>query len=160
MEQKSYTAPNAVIYVDGKKAGYIQSLNWSENFNRVDIRGIGEAYAQESPVVSAGGTWSATKIFLNFNYEGMKSFLNRKGLSSKQFLDTLTLAEFPFTIAGYRKTVVSKDTGTRIVTETDDTGEKMFFLQDCLTDSQSWSLSEGGISSVSTNGRFLKPMVI
>lgn len=158
MANKVFSAPNAVVYIDGKKAGYINNISWTENYNRASVKGLGSTFDQEVPVVGAAGTFTISQFFLSFDSPGLKSLMNRTGVTAETLLNTLSLGEFPFTIAMYAKTVVSKDDSGRIVTEIDQTGDRKFLLKDCFVDSQGFSLAENGVSTVNTTGRYIKPM--
>ena len=160
MAKQVFSAPNAVVYIDGKRAGFIQSISWSENFNRQEVKGLGSLYAQQVPVVGAGGTFQIGSFHLSFEEEGTKALLNRVNPTRTQMLDTLSLNEFPFSIVIFEKISVAKDDTNRFVTETDNTGFKQVQLDQCYIDSQSFSISENGIASLNTSGRFLQPMVV
>lgn len=160
MANKVYSAPNAVIYIDGKKAGYVNNMSWSENYSRTPIRGLGSLWDQEVPNTAAGGTWTVSQFFLSFDSPGMKSLMNRTNSTAETLLNTLSLGEFPFTIAAYSKTVVATDQENRLVTEIDNTGERKFLLKECYVDGQNFSLADGGVASANTNGRYLQPMTL
>ena len=76
------------------------------------------------------------------------------------FKNTLVLGEFPFSIVIYKKTATVIDTTAKLVTEADRTGETIIVVNECYIDSQNFQMSEGGIASYSTSGRFLQPTTL
>lgn len=160
MANQVYSAPNAAVYIDGKKAGYVNNISWTENYNRATIKGLGSTFDQEVPVVGAGGTFTVSQFFLDFGSQGMKALMNRTGTTSETFLNTQSLGEFPFTVAMYEKTVVATDSANRLVTEVDVTGKRKILLKKCYIDSQGFSLAENGVASVNSSGRYLEPMTL
>lgn len=154
---KVYTAPQAIILIDNKKAGYIRDISFSENIQRVDVRGLGSLNAQETDAVSISQTFNMSEFFIDFAQASTKALLNRMG-GAEKLMNTLALGEFSFSIVMYKKEVVARDTNEKLVTEIDPTGTTKAILRDCYIDSQNFSLSEGGITSLGTSGRYLTPM--
>ena len=159
MATKVYTAPNATIYIDGKKAGYITNISFTETINRASVKGLGSLADQEVPAVGWSGSWNASQFFVDFSQEGTKAWLNRINNSVESLYDTLTLGEFPFTIQMFAKTEVSRDDEGRIVTESNVTGERKILLKECYTDSQSFRLSNDSVASIDVSGRYLKATI-
>jgi len=154
---KVFSAPQAYIEIDGIPAGFIQNLNWTENFQRQSITGLGSLIEQEAPVVSQRNTFNIGTFFISLNEKVIKKIMNRDA-SVEEFINTMSLEEFTFSIVVYRKKVKTQDKSVKLVTEIDKTGETVVRLRDCLLDSQNWSLAEGGISMFNATGRYLTPI--
>jgi hypothetical protein len=154
---KVFSAPKAHVVIEGQVAGFVRNLNFTENIQRQDIRGLGNLYSVEVPAVSANNTFSVDQFFISFNTPVMKKLINRHG-STEALKNTLILGEIPISIAVYKKTVKSLDSNSRLVTEIDKTGEEVAVLRDCFIDTQNWTMAEGGIASSNVNGRYLTPV--
>lgn len=154
-DKLAFSAPSAYIVIDGKPAGYVQSIQATENYNRVECRGIGEVFAKEVPIVSANVSFSLGFIYIDFDLPYMRAMIDRRG-GVKALKDTLTLGDLPFSIAVYKK-LATGYTG-KLVTETDNTGKEVIALRDCFVDNQNWSLNEGGLAMSNCSGRAITPI--
>ena len=159
MATKTYTAPNATIYIDGKKAGFLTNISFTETINRASVKGLGSLSDQEVPAVGWSGTWNASQFFVDFSEPGTKAWLNRINNTVETLYNTLTLGEFPFTIQMMAKTEVARDDEGRIITEVDVDGERKILLKECYTDSQSFRLGNDSVASFDTSGRYLQASI-
>ena len=156
-ENKVFSSPQAYITIDGKPAGYIQNLSFTENIQRASVKGLGSLTDQQVPAVGMNCQFTVGQFFLSFNQPATKALLNRMG-GLQPLLDTLSLGEFPFDIVVYTKTVTGTDANNKLVTSTDKTGETIAKLSNCYTDNQSFNLSESGIAASNVSGRYLTPV--
>lgn len=157
MSNKVFSAPKAHVIIEGQVAGFIRNLNFTENIQRQDVRGLGNLYSIEVPAVAANNTFSVDQFFVSFSTPIMKKLINRYG-GVEALKNTLSLGEIPISISVYKKAIVNVDSNTRLVTEVDKTGQEVAILRDCYIDSQNWTLAEGGIASSNANGRYLTPV--
>jgi len=156
---KVFSAPKAYIEIDGLPVGYIQNLSWSENISRSPVRGLGSLYKKEFPATAADGNWSAGFFFISLTDDIIKKVLNREA-SPEDFIDTISMDEFTFSIVVYKKTITSSNRTVKLVTDVDKYGETIINIQDCLVNRQNWTLSEGGLASFNVDGEYLTPVVI
>lgn len=154
---KVFSAPKAYIEIDGVPGGYIQNLNWTENFQRQSITGLGSLVEQEAPAVSQRNTFNVGTFFISLNETIIKKVLNREA-SVEEYINTISLDEFTFSIVVYRKLIESQDKSVKLITSINKTGETVVRLRDCLLDSQNWTISEGGIAMFNMTGRYLTPV--
>lgn len=154
---KVFSAPKAYIEIDSVPAGYIQNLSWSENFQRQSVTGLGSLIEQEAPVVSQRNTFNVGTFFISLNEKIIKKIMNREA-TVEEFINTMSLDEFTFSIVVYKKTVSSQDTSVKLVTDIDKTGETLVRLKDCVLDSQNWTIAEGGIAMFNITGRYFTPV--
>jgi len=154
-----FSAPKAYIEIDSIAAGFIQNLNWTENFQRQSVTGLGSLIEQEAPVVSQRNTFNIGTFFLSLNEKVIKRILNRDA-TVEEFINSMSLDEFTFSIVVYRKKMTSKDKSVKLITEIDKTGETIVRLRDCVLDSQNWTLAEGGIAMFNATGRYFTPITI
>jgi hypothetical protein len=66
------------------------------------------------------------------------------------------MGEFSFSIVVYKKTATI-DPATKLATSSNKTGETLIKIDKCFIDSQNFQISEGGVASYNTSGRFLQP---
>lgn len=154
---KTFSAPKAYIEIDSVPAGYIQNLSWTENFQRVPVTGLGSLIEQEAPVVSQRNTFNIGTFFISLNEKVIKKIMNRDA-TVEEFIQTMSLDEFTFSVIVYRKTISSQDKSVKLITEIDKTGETIVRLRDCVLDSQSWNINEGSISMFNITGRYFTPV--
>lgn len=157
MSNKVFSAPKAHIIIEGQVAGFVRNINFTENIQRQDIRGLGNLYSIEVPAVAANNTFSVDQFFVSFRTPIMKKLINRYG-GAESLKNTLSLGEIPISISIYKKDIVGVDSNTRLVTEVDKTSQEVAILRDCYIDSQNWTLAEGGVASSNANGRYLTPV--
>lgn len=153
------TSPKAFITIGNKPAGYIRSLSINESIQRAEVKGLGNLTNQEVPAVGHSGTFNCDFFFINYKQPYVQEMINRMG-GLEAFKNTLVLGEFPFSIVIYKKTATVIDTTAKLVTEADRTGETIIVVNECYIDSQNFQMSEGGIASYSTSGRFLQPTTL
>ena len=158
-EAKVYSAARAFIKIDNKIAGYVRSVTFAENVNRVNVQGLGNVKIQEAPVVSLNNTWTVDQFFIDFQQPVMQAMMNRKG-SVQAILDTLVLGELGFQIAMYSKTIVSRDDASKLITQADPTGQTICQLGPCYPTTQQFSLSDQGIAGWNVSGIYIDPISI
>lgn len=152
-----FSAPKAYIEIDGVPAGYVQNLSWSENLQRQSVTGLGALIEQEAPVVSQRNTFNIGTFFISLNEAIIKKVLNREA-SVEEYINTISLDEFTFSIIVYRKTVEASDKTVKLITEINKTGQTVVRLRDCVLDSQNWTIAEGGIAMFNISGRYFTPV--
>ena len=152
-----FSAPKAYIEIDGVPAGYVQNLSWSENLQRQSVTGLGALIEQEAPVVSQRNTFNIGTFFISLNEAIIKKVLNREA-SVEEYINTISLDEFTFSIIVYRKTIDSQDKSVKLITEINKTGQTVVRLRDCVLDSQNWTIAEGGIAMFNISGRYFTPV--
>lgn len=153
----TFTAPKAFITIEGQPAGYIRTISFTENIQRQPVRGLGNLYPQDLPAVSASNTFNVDMLFIDFRRPIMQKLINRLG-GKEALLNTLSLGEIPITICIYRKDIQTKDPLTRLVTSIINAGPEIAALRDCYINSQSFTLTEGGIASTGVSGEYLTPV--
>lgn len=153
------TSPKAYVTIGGKPAGYIKNLSCNESFQRATVKGLGNLTDQEVPVVGHSGTWSCDYWFIDFDQPALKEMINRMG-GLEAFKNTLVLGEFPFSIVVYKKTATLIDAAAKLVVTADKTGKTIVRLDECYIDSQNFQMSEGGVASLNTSGRYLQPVAL
>jgi hypothetical protein len=154
---KVFSAPKAYIEIDSVPAGYVQNLSWSENFQRQSVTGLGSLIEQEAPVVSQRNTFNVGTFFISLDEQIIKKVLNRQA-TVEEYINTLSLDEFKFSVVVYKKTITNVDKSVKLITEINKTGETIVRLRDCVLDSQNWTIAEGGIAMFNIAGRYFTPV--
>lgn len=148
------TGPVALVKVQGITIGKIRDIRASENYQRVEVRGLGNLEAQEVPVVSHSGTFSASFFLVDLKSSGIRKLLNRNVVTPEQFKNTILLNENGVDIFIYKKVPKETDNTTGIVTSIGE--EPIAKLEKCFLDSESLNISEGQLGSQDQSGRFLR----
>lgn len=154
-----FSAPKAYIEIDSTPAGFVQNLNWTENFQRQPVTGLGSLIEQEAPVVNQRNTFNIGTFFISLNEKVIRKILNRDA-SVEEFVNTMSLDDFTFSIVVYRKKMTSQDKSVKLITAIDKTGETIVRLRDCVLDSQNWTITEGGIAMFNVTGRYFTPITL
>ncbi len=158
MAHKTLSAPEAYIIIDGQPVGYMRNIRFSENINRADVQGLGEATSVELPPVKIQCSLNAGFFFIDFETDVMKKILNRVTDVNK-FINSVVIGDIPMQIAIYKKTI-EIDPTTKLQTQYDPTGKKIVLIEEFFIESQDFDLSEGGVAGTNISGRYLKPVVI
>lgn len=152
-----YASPKAFIKIDNEIAGYVRNLTFSENIQRVNVQGLGSLIYKEVPPVAYSCQFTIDQWFLDFKQPVMEKLMHRMG-SVQQIIDTLVMGELTFQLVMYRKTLVSKDSTTQMVTQTDPTGETVCQLGPCYVNNQQFSIQEQGVAGFNISGIYLNPI--
>lgn len=157
MSTRTYTAPKAFITINSKPAGFIRNISFTETVTRADVQGLGNLTKQEVPATMYTCTFTTDFYFISFQEPEVLEMVNRFG-GVEQFKNTLSLGEFPFSITFYQKTIATQDQNLKLVTSINQDGETLAVLRECYIDNQAFTLTEGGIASLTTSGRYLEPV--
>ena len=157
MATRTYTAPKAYITINAKPAGFIRNISFTETITRADVQGLGNLTKQEVPATMYTCTFTTDFYFISFREPVVMEMINRYG-GAINFKNTLSLGDFSFMITFYSKTATTRDENLKLVTEVDPTGETLAVLRECYIDNQAFTLTEGGIASLTTSGRYLEPV--
>ena len=152
-----YSAPKAFIKIENQIAGYVRNLTFSENIQRVNVQGLGNLTLQEVPAVAMQGQFTVDQFFLDFKQPVVEAMMHRLG-SVQAIIDTLVLGELGFSLTMYAKTIVTQDGTTKMVTESDPTGETIAQLGPCFVNTQQFSITENGVAGFNVSGLFIDPI--
>ncbi len=152
------TGATGHILIAGKVCGFVKNMTFDENIGRGEVQGIGRITLQQVPVQSIRCSFSADLFFISFKTDEMKALLNRTG-SLEQFKNQLIYGGNGLTIEVYKKESTI-DSATKLVTSVKDQGELIGKIDTFYVNSQSFSISDGAISSSSVRGVYLEPIVL
>lgn len=157
-----YHAAIALIKVNGQYVSKMKSINFSENFQRQDVQGIGTIFSSEKPITKFNGTLSASKMSSSYK-DGVipaairrvwKNVASQALTGSESFEDQLVLGDDSITLELYRKVtdVIAPD-GTikpKVV--------PYAIIRKFLIESASCNISENAIAGEDISGTFLEPI--
>ncbi len=157
MADQTVTGPLALVKVNGITIGKIRDFRGTETYARAEVRGLGNLNAQEAPIISHSGTFSADSFLVNLNSSGIRRLLNRNVVSLEQFINSVLFTEVGVDIYVYKKVADAVDDTTRLVTAVGEAA--IAVLRRCFLDSVSFNISEGQLATHSQTGRFLDPII-
>lgn len=155
-EQKTMTAPRAIIKVNGQAIGYMKNIKLTETINRGSVMGIGRLVKRELPPLSITCTWNCDFYLIDMSRTGVPGLNKRKVQSVEQYQDTLMLFETPVDIFIYKK---EKETVTPEGIVTATTEAEFAILRDVYLNSESMDISENQISGQNQSGEYLDPVI-
>jgi hypothetical protein len=155
LEQKTMTAPRAIIKVDGKAIGYIRNIRISETINRGMVMGLGRLTKRELPALSINCTWNCDFYLIDLNRTGVPGLNKRNVASTDQYKDTLTLFERPVDIYIYKKEMESEEDG--VVTAVKDS--EFAILKNVYINTESFDITENQISGQNQSGEYTEPVI-
>lgn len=149
------TAPKAFIQIDYQTVGYVRNLSFSENITRANVQGLGSLTLQEAPAVLYTCQWSVSQYFISFSSKGMKKMLMKYG-SAENLKNSLIVGDISFSLVIYEKI---KGTSDDLGLVTSLAKEKtVISLNQCVVNTQSFQLQEGGIAGIDVTGIYLEPV--
>lgn len=117
---KVFTAPLAVIKIDGIPIGKLKDIRISETFNRSTVRGIGRLNGDESVALTWDGTLSCSAYLIDFAYSMNvltdSGVLQRRVQTIEDFVNTVLLNENGVTFDILRKVKDTQNATNGVVT--------------------------------------------
>lgn len=156
LEQKTMTAPRAIIKVDGKAIGYMRNIRVTETINRGSVMGLGRLTKRELPALSINCTWNCDFYFIDLKRTGIPGLNKRNVQSVDQYKDTLTLFEKPVDVYIYKKEMDDED-GNGIVISTKES--EFAVLRNVYLNTENFDVTENQISSQNQSGEYTEPII-
>lgn len=155
LEQKTMTAPRAIIKVGGKAIGLMRNIRVTETINRGMVMGLGRLTKRELPALSINCTWNCDFYLIDLNKTGIPGLNSRRVQSTEQYKDTLTLFERPVDIYIYKKEMDSEEDGVVVsVTEGD-----FAVIRNVYLNTESFDITENQVSSQNQSGEYTEPII-
>jgi len=158
LEQKTMTAPRAIIKVAGQTTaiGYMKNIKIQETINRGSVQGLGKLIKREMPALSIQCTWNCDFYLINLLRTGIPGLNKRAVQSQEQYQDTLVLFEQAFDIYIYKKEMQTVD-ANNVVTAVAE-GD-FAILRDVYISSESFDINEGQVSGQHQSGEYLQAII-
>ena len=158
---KSISAPLALIKMnDGmgglKTIGKMKNIRVTETFRRLDVKGIGQLYPVERPIVDWSGTLTCQSFVVNLQEAGFTGAPNRKTNDPEKFANTLLMNETGVQIFLYKKVkdVVNANGIVETILE-----EPIAIIQDAFIERESFDLVEGQVMGKDQDFSYLTPIL-
>lgn len=157
------TGAIALIKVEGEVIGKMKSVRYQEQIRRQPVRGIGTIIPSEQAVTEWEGTLSCEFMEVEFAKTGIKNAIKRDfsnvasqvAIGESSFEDQLVL-----NVEGVQVDIFKKITD---VVNPDGTIKPILkpyaIIKQCLIESDSFDISEGGIAGHSQSFKCLSPLI-
>lgn len=164
VDDKVLTGAIALIKVDGQIIGKMRSVSVQEQIQRMEVRGLGTIMPSEAAVTSWSGTLTCEFMSVSFKNDGIKNAIRRTFpniasqalIGGESFEDQLVLDTQGVQIDIFKKVADVIDANGIIKPKL----IPYAVVQNCLIESDSFQISEGGIAGHNQSFKYLKPMVI
>ena len=155
---KTLTAPIVLIKIDGHVVGKMRTLRIQEQYNRTDVRGIGELLVQEKPIIGVNCTFNCNFAVVSIDRLGTipNPFTIKGAQTPKQFADTVLLKDTGVNLHLYKKAPKVEENGIVVEVQEDLIG----VIYNAFMDSQSIDFSEGNIILSDISGAYLTPVLL
>lgn len=163
MATKVLSAPLALIkQSDGqggfKTIGKMKNIRVTETFRRLDIKGIGQLYPVERPVIDWSGTMTCQSFVIDLQASGLVGAPNRNTNDAEKFANTLLMNETGIEVHMYRKIKSGVNPDTGIV---ENIGEDVIaVIKDAFIERESFDLVEGQVMGKDQDFSYLTPILV
>lgn len=155
----------ALIKVGDTVIGKMRSISATENYNRLDVQGMGTIYTQEAPVVKFTGNVQCSFMSMSFAHvnDGIKGAIRRDlpNLASRVFDGEISL-EDQLSIDSDRGVQIDVFKKVEDILNPDGTirpkAIPYAIIRKCLIESDSFEVSEGAVAGHNQSFRFLEPI--
>lgn len=163
LDTKVLTGAIALIKVGGKVIGKMRSIRCQESFRRQEVVGLGTIIPDDAPVTGWQGTLNCEFMEIRFDTTGVTDAIKRKFASVKSqvlsggesFEDQLVLDSEGVQVDIFKKVSDIIDPVTKIIKPV---AVPYATISNCLIESDSFDVSEGGLAGHSQSFKYLQPV--
>lgn len=164
-DNKVFTGAIALIKVKGKVIGKMKTIRCQESMRRQPVVGLGTIIPSDAPVTGWSGTLSCEFMEVRFEESGITDGIKRKFSSPKSqvltggesFEDQLVLDSEGVQVDIFKKITDIIDPVTGIIKPK---AVPYVTVLNCLIESDSFDISEGGIAGHSQTFQYLLPITM
>jgi hypothetical protein len=155
MPNQTLTAPIAILKRNGVAIAKIRGFNIQESYQRASVQGLGSLTREEVPPVLITCTASFDFYLVNFRDSAINGAIKRGALKLQDFVDNFILQD-GISIDVYKKVATGNinEQGLKISKE-----DLVGTIKNMFINSDSMSLSEGGVGSRSQAFEYLEPIL-
>jgi len=146
----------AIVKSNGNTIGKMRGITVNENFNRAEIRGLGELTPQEVPAISWAGTLTADFYNIDFTKSTIPNAVRRDVQDVKSFVDNVLLQEEGVQVILYKKVPGTVDPETGLITSVEDV---YAVINGLFLDTDNFNINEGQVSGKNQSFRYLYPII-
>lgn len=152
-----FTAPLAIVKINGIAVGKLRSLQFTENIQRGEVQGLGELTLQEVPALSIKCQFQADSYLIELKKLGNidDPFWPINASTEQEFVNSILLGEVGVDLFVYSK--IPKTTNGKIITNIDDF--LIGIASECFMNSKSMNIQEGQVAGKNISGIYLTPMM-
>lgn len=159
MNQKTMTAPLAIVQVNGVTVGKMRNIRVTEQIRRGRVSGLGRINPEELPALEWNGSLSCSSYTINFNLLMNKSQLGtfRNAKTVEDWANAILLQEDGLEISLLRKVKDGEiDPETGMVKTKYETFAK---VNAAFASREGFDVQEGQISGRDTEFEYLEPIL-
>ncbi len=159
MNQRTMTAPLAIVQVNGVTVGKMRNIRVTEQIRRGRVSGLGRLTAEELPALEWSGSLSCSSYTINFNLLMNKSQLGtfRNAFTVNDWANAILLQEDGLEISLLRKVKDGEiDPETGMVKTKFETFAK---VNAAFATREGFDVQEGQISGRDTEFEYLEPIL-
>ena len=159
MNERTMTAPLAIVQVNGVTVGKMRNIRVTEQIRRGRVSGLGRMTAEELPALEWSGSLSCSSYTVNFNLLMNKSQLGtfRNAQTVNDWANAILLQEAGLEISLLRKVKDGEiDPTTGMVKTKYETFAK---VNAAFATREGFDLQEGQISGRDTEFEYLEPIL-
>lgn len=159
MNQRTMTAPLAIVQVNGVTVGKMRNIRVTEQIRRGRVSGLGRLTAEELPALEWSGSLSCSSYTINFNLLMNKSQLGtfRNAFTVNDWANAILLQEDGLEISLLRKVKDGEiDPETGMVKTKYETFAK---VNAAFATREGFDVQEGQISGRDTEFEYLEPIL-
>lgn len=159
MNERTMTAPLAIVQVNGVTVGKMRNVRVTEQIRRGRVSGLGRLTAEELPALEWSGSLSCSSYTVNFNLLMNKSKLGtyRNAQTVNDWANAILLQEAGLEISLLRKVKDGEiDPDTGMVKTKYETFAK---VNAAFATREGFDLQEGQISGRDTEFEYLEPIL-
>ena len=153
MPNQTLTAPIAILKRNGTAIAKIRGFNIQESYQRASVQGLGNLTREEVPPVLITCTASFDFYLVNFKDSAINDAIKRGALTLKDFADNFILQD-GISVDVYKKVATGSTNAQGLKTSE---LELVGTVKNMFINSDSMSLSEGGVGSRSQAFEYLEP---
>jgi len=146
----------AIVKANGVTIGKMRGITVNENFNRAEVRGLGELTPQEVPAISWAGTLTADFYNIDYTKSTIPGAIRRDVQDTKSFVDNVLLNDVGVQVVLYKKVVGEVDPETGLITSAEDV---YAVINGLFLDTDNFNINEGQVSGKNQSFRYLYPVI-
>jgi hypothetical protein len=150
------TGPMAVIKVNGQAVGKMKDIRVNETFRRQPVKGLGQLYADEMPVLDFEGTVSCSYYNIDLKKAMLAGSITRSANDVEEFTANLLLQE-----KGVQLDILQR---VKVGTNPDGSPKVGFktycSIRELFLNRQSFNISEGQISGRDEEFNHTSPIIV
>lgn len=136
--------------------GKMKNIRVTETFRRLDVKGIGQLYPVERPIVDWSGSLTCQSFVVDLFKAGFQNSPNRNTNDPEKFANTLLLNDQGIQIFMYRKIIQTTDSYGIVTSILED---PITAIYDAYIERDSFDIVEGQVMGKDQDFSYLTPIL-